>query len=243
MKDKTIELIKKTFNENKNSHAFLMETDNINLCLNDIKKIIFDINNKHFLENIENLPDLMIIEPDGKEIKREQVTEIVDNFKTYPVELKHRYYIVLNSDAMNKSAANTILKFLEEPENSIVGFFITKNKSAMINTIVSRCQHFKLIYNEMNSLDEEKINKFLNGMNYKEFYKRMDFLNLFVSKDRNENILFFKEVQNYILEKSNININIKSLVNQLTLLDNVVERLLKNANQELVYLDLARNWK
>jgi len=243
MKDRIIELIKKTFNENKNSHAFLMETDNVELCFSDIKKIIFEINNKNFLENIENLPDIKVIEPDGKEIKREQISEILELFQTFPVALKHRYYIVLNGDAMNQSASNTILKFLEEPENSIVGFFVTKNKSAMINTIVSRCQHYKLMYNETNSFDEEKINEFLNGMNHKEIYKRVGFLNLFLSKERNDNILFFKEIKNYILDSKEDTQNIKTLVNQLSLLDNVVKRLLKNANQDLVYLDLARNWK
>lgn len=243
MKDKIIELIKKTFNENKNSHAFLMETDNVELCFSDIKKIIFEINNKNFIENIENLPDIKVIEPDGKEIKREQISEILELFQTFPVELKHRYYIVLNGDAMNQSASNTILKFLEEPENSIVGFFVTKNKSAMINTIVSRCQHYKLIYNESKIYDAEKINQFLMGMNNKEIYKKINFLRSFFSKERNDNILFFKELKNYILNNEEVVQNVKTLVNHLSLLDNVIERLLKNANQELVCLDLARNWK
>ena len=123
------------------------------------------------------------------------------------------------------------------------GFFVTKNKSAMINTVVSRCQHYKLIYNETKKLDLEKCNEFLNGMNHKEIYKRVGFLNLFLSKERNDNILFFKEIKNYILDSKEDTQNIKTLVNQLSLLDNVVERLLKNANQDLVYLDLARNWK
>ena len=35
----------------------------------------------------------------------------------------------------------------------------------------------------------------------------------------------------------------KLLVKRVSLLDNVIERLLKNANQELVILELARNWK
>lgn len=243
MKNNTIDLIKRTFNEKKNSHAFLMETDNVDLCLNDIKKIIFDINNKKTINSSENLPDLKVIEPDGKEIKREQISEILEIFQTFPVEFKHRYYIILNSESMNQSASNTILKFLEEPENAIVGFFITKNKSAMINTIVSRCQYYKLIYSETKIFDVEKINHFITGMNNKEIYKRIDFLSTFVSKERNDNILFFKEVKNYILNNKEVVQNVKTLVNHLSLLDNVIERLLKNANQELVYLDLARNWK
>jgi len=243
MRDKTIELIKKTFNENNNSHAFLMETNNIKRCLNDIKKIIFDINNKIYIESIDNFPDIKIICPDGKEIKREQMNEILGKFKTYPIEFKHRYYIVLNSDAMNPSASNVILKFLEEPENSVVGFFVTENKNAMLNTIVSRCQYFKLFYDELIEYNIEKINKFLNGMDNETIYKKIDFLNSFVSKERNENIVFFKDLKKYILENLQLNKNIKRLVNRLTLLDNVIDRLLKNANQEILYLDLARNWK
>ena len=113
----------------------------------------------------------------------------------------------------------------------------------MLNTIISRCQHYKIIYNEQKKYDIEKISTFIKGLENKKLYKRIEFLSSFISKDRNDNLLFLKSVSNYILENNISNKDVKILVKRLTLLDNVIEKLLKNANQELVYLDLARNWK
>lgn len=244
MNDNTINFLKHTFNENRNSHAFLMETNNLEKCLNDIIKLIFDINNISREIILDNIPDIKIIFPDGREIKRDQIKPILEEFQTFPIELKHRYYIIVQSDAMNLASANTILKFLEEPDNVVVGFFITQNKGAMINTIVSRCQHFKFIYdlNKISNLDT--FNEFLKNMDVNEIYKKIIFLNDFVRKERIENINFFKELKSYLIStKFSDLVEIKVLVKRINLLDNVIERLLKNANRELVILDLAKKWK
>jgi len=244
MNEKSIEIIKNSFNENRNSHAFLMETNNLDLCLKEVINIIFSINNISREINLENIPDIKIIYPDGKEIKRDQVSLILNEFKTFPVELNHRYYIIVQSEAMNQASANTILKFLEEPDNAIIGFFLTKNKSAMINTIVSRCQHYKLFYSDNIKFDQDKVDDFLNQMNKNEIYKKILYLNTFFTKERMENIINIKEIRNYLYSvMNNDKSKIKLLVKRITLLDNVIERLMKNSNQELIIIDLARNWK
>ena len=245
MNRRVINVIKKSFDENINSHAFLVETNDVKKSLKDVIKLIFSINNIEDSLKEECNPDIKIIEPDGKEIKREQVSKILAEFQTFPVALKHRYYIILESDTMNQSSANTILKFLEEPEGAIIGFFITSNKSAMISTIMSRCQHYKLIYDDELNVDINKIEDFLLNMDSDEKYKRVLFLNNVIIKDRVENIKLLKSIKEYLLKvNKNDNIDsIKLLVKRVGLLDNVIERLMKNANQELVILDLARNWK
>jgi len=244
MNNKSIEIIKKSFNEKKNSHAFLMETNNINLCLNDIINLILDINNISREINIDNFSDIKILHPEGKDIKKQQITKIIEEFQTFPVELKHRYYVILSSEFMNQSSANVILKFLEEPDNSIIGFFITNNRSANINTIVSRCQSYKIIYHKENEFDTEKIDLFLSKMSYDQFYQRLLFLNSFINKDRIDNINLFKEIKLYLLSNKDFDIHAaKRLVKRITLLDNVIERLMKNGNQDLIILDIARNWK
>lgn len=246
MNQKTLTTIKGSFDENRNSHAFLMETNNIETCLEEIKKLIFSINNIESESlNDENIVDIKVIRPEGKEIKREQISMILEEFQTFPVMLKHRYYIIIESDKMNQSSANTILKFLEEPDGDVIGFFITSNKNAMISTIISRCQHYKLFYDTHLIIDFEKVQNFLNNMECRETYKKILYLNNFISKDRVENIKFFKDLKDYLFEnkKEDDVEQIKLLVKRVRLLDNVVERLLKNANQELVILELARNWK
>lgn len=244
MNNSMINIIEKSFNENKNSHAFLMETNNLENCLNDIKKIIFEINNISKEVDLAKFPDIKLIIPDGKEIKRDQIKQIIDEFQTYPVELKHRYYIIVKSDAMNVSSANILLKFLEEPDNSVIGFFVTENKAGMINTIVSRCQYYKFLYDSELKINIEKIYDFLNSMNVLETYNKILFLNNFIKKDRIENVNLFREIKFHLLNNKSENIDeIKLLVKRINLLDNIIEKLMRNANQELVFLDLARNWK
>ena len=46
---------------------------------------------------------------------------------------------------MTEQASNSLLKFLEEPEDDIIAILSCKNISAVLPTIISRCQQVKLI--------------------------------------------------------------------------------------------------
>lgn len=171
------------YREKKLSHAYLIETNDIELLMNDIKILIKNICceeeyqescTKCNLCNLimkNNLPSIKIIEPDGTSIKKVQIEELKEKFATIPVYSKYNIYIIKEAEKLNASSANSMLKFLEEPEEGIIGFFLTKNKDIMIDTIKSRCQSLVVNYDEtditktLNITDEE-----LNG--YKEVIKK-----------------------------------------------------------------------
>lgn len=146
------------YHENKISHVYLVETNNIDACLNDLKKVckqIFCTNtykdecnscNICNLVDQNYLPSLIIISPDGSSIKKEQILELKHKFSTVPVYTKENIYIIQNAELMTASSANTMLKFLEEPEANIIGFFITSNLNNVIPTIRSRCEVIKAMY-------------------------------------------------------------------------------------------------
>lgn len=46
---------------------------------------------------------------------------------------------------MTDQAANSLLKFLEEPEEDIIAILSCKNTSVVLPTIISRCQQIKLV--------------------------------------------------------------------------------------------------
>ncbi len=163
MDNKPFDSLKKNFNENRLSHAFLIETNNIELCYSDLKEFIKEINcSKKFISNCSeecnichlidnnNLPSLITIWPDGANIKKEQLYEVMDRFKFSPIYTKRNIYVVCDAEKMNDSASNTILKFLEEPEDDILGFFIVTNSENIISTIKSRCQIIKCVYENLN---------------------------------------------------------------------------------------------
>ncbi len=87
-----------------------------------------------------NFTELKIIEPDGLWIKKEQIDQLQKEFSTKSVESTKKVYIIHEAEKMNAAAANSILKFLEEPEENIIAILLTDNIYQLLNTIVSRCQ-------------------------------------------------------------------------------------------------------
>ncbi|OAH56758.1 MULTISPECIES: DNA polymerase III subunit delta' [Bacillaceae] len=87
-----------------------------------------------------NHPDIHVIEPDGLSIKKEQIYYLQQEFTKTGVESSRKVYIINHADKMTASAANSLLKFLEEPSSDTVAFLITEQSSRMLPTIISRCQ-------------------------------------------------------------------------------------------------------
>ena len=68
-------------------------------------------------------------------IQKEQVTNLKNEFKIKSAFNNKRIYIIKNAENLNKSSANTMLKFLEEPEDNIIALLITNNKTKVLETI------------------------------------------------------------------------------------------------------------
>lgn len=115
-----------------------------------------------------NFGELKIIEPSNGTIKKEEIIKLRESFQTQSVEGKNQVYIINDAELLNISAANSLLKFLEEPDSNTIAIFTTTNLNAVVNTITSRCQVIKLNNNSVkkgldfvkniSNLDEEKIN-------------------------------------------------------------------------------------
>src|SRR5699024_9744033 len=92
----------------------------------------------------EEHPDVTIIEPEGLSIKVNQVRAIKDEFSKSGMESRRKILIIEDMDKMTTSAANSLLKFIEEPEGEITILLLTTEVQQLLPTIVSRCQliHF-----------------------------------------------------------------------------------------------------
>lgn len=102
-----------------------------------------------------NHPDLHFIKPDGATIRIEQIRDLQKEFSYRATSSQTKIYIIEQADRMTVQAANSLLKFLEEPQSMVVAILITENGQALLPTIQSRAQwiHFSpLIREEMASV-------------------------------------------------------------------------------------------
>lgn len=191
--------------KNKFAHAYLFESNGYNktfdIALAFAKTLLcpYDNDNKKCLEckqceNIDNgnFFEIKIIQAEGLWIKKEQLLELQEQFSTKSVISKRKIYIIKDAEKLNNVAANSLLKFIEEPEENIIAILITPTRYQLLETIVSRCQIISFtqttvngnfiqkianyLYNTTNEIDKfisdeksiDKINKIIDFVNFYE---------------------------------------------------------------------------
>lgn len=263
IKNENIKLLVKKFNENKLSHVFLIETnDKVSACL-DLKELAKVLNcSDNFSESCrkcnlcrlidnDSLPTLKIISPDGQAIKKNQMEELKKSFSNLPYLSKYNIYIINDAERFNASSANMMLKFIEEPEDSIIGFLITNNRENVINTIKSRCEIIKANYstNIIENLNEEIKILAVDYLYKLEVEKQQSILYNKIILDKKlekEDILdLFKFILKIYLDLLNENfsndklnelkrINKQDIVKRIDLVTNIIDRLNYNVNINLL---------
>ncbi len=139
-----------TKKKNRLSHAYIFEGPSgvgkremayffamLQYCKEEVP--CFKCDNCHQILLNEHL-NIYIIEPDGKVIKKEQIVKLQEEFSKTSNVKGPRIYVILDADKMNQNSQNSLLKFIEEPEDGIYGILCTTNGSKILPTISSRCQ-------------------------------------------------------------------------------------------------------
>ena len=85
-------------------------------------------------------PDVLLIEPEGQNIKVDQVRQLQKELAYKPYEGKRRICILTAADRMAPNMSNILLKTLEEPPLHTVIILLANNSRLMLPTILSRCQ-------------------------------------------------------------------------------------------------------
>lgn len=159
----------------------MISTNNTSKCIQVLLNVVKNIFcNEEYSENcnkcslchlidINSLPSLKIIEPDGSFIKKDQILELKSLFSKASQYTKDSIYIIKNCEKMNKESANTMLKFLEEPDGNVIGFFITNHQDNVMLTIQSRCQHIDVFFEneeyEEFDIEHDKYNELMEVIN------------------------------------------------------------------------------
>lgn len=147
-------IVTKLLRQQTISHAYLFETNGYDKSLKFVMQFAKSLLCPHYKSNnvecnechqcamidSNNFPELKIIEADGAWIKKEQLMDLQEEFNKKSLIGKRKVYIIRGAEKLNANSANSILKFLEEPQEGIIAILVTDNKYQLLNTILSRCQ-------------------------------------------------------------------------------------------------------
>lgn len=262
IQNKFVSYIEKIMMSNKLSHAYLIEMEDSStefpLVLLFVKMILcpLEINkcdklncskcNVCRLIDEKNFPDFEIIEADGNQIKKNQLLELKDEFQKTSLIGKRRVYVIKDAEKLNPSSANTILKFLEEPEENIIAILLTRNRYQVLDTILSRCQILALNDASMVIRYDDEIALFLkylfNGKDLFIHYKEI-LDNILVDKNKAKEV--FEQVEKIILGylggklNSDYDLTIfkgiekKTLLKYVSIIEEEIPKLVYNINYKL----------
>ena len=229
MKEENIKYLSNVIDENKLSHAFLVESNNYEDVMNSVfklfleKKLIFNI------DDIENNISVRILRPIDYLIDKDQILNLQEFLSTMSFDGYYKLFFILNAGLMNEQSVNKLLKVLEEPNEKVVGFLISDNSNELLPTLISRCQVLKNDIDASNvEVDEDIFNnlcKFKN-FNFEDYIKfkvvvsKLDkvvinnlFLKYLAYLD-NENDIFYLKVNDF-LNNIRYNVNIDLALDKL----------------------------
>lgn len=226
-------IISNTLNNKRYTHAYLIETngyvDGFKLVMN-FAKLLLCPNYNNGQPNCQNcvqcqmiddgnFTELKVINPDGNWIKKEQLIELQEEFNKKSIIGNKKIYIINKAEKLNINSANTILKFLEEPQEGIIAILVTNNLYQLLETIISRCQIISLngqanLLENKNTLQkigrlvtdtEEDYQKFIEDeMNKENITNILKFINYY-EKNHKKVLLYMNNYWfNYFPDKENI---------------------------------------
>lgn len=204
VKKKYIDYIDNIISNKKNSHAYLVELDNyeddmkyvylfIKMLLCNMKSSDISNSDNKIIKLVDdnNYPDITVVSSETSIIKKSSIIELQKEFNNKSLFNNYKIYIIKEVEKLNGYSANTILKFLEEPEDNIIAFLLTDNRFHVIDTILSRCQILSLKESSYDySFDDDKID-FLNYiLNPEDFFINYNEL----IKNKYPDKLIFKDI-------------------------------------------------
>jgi len=107
-------------------------------------------------------PDVMIIGPEGDQIKIDQIRKAQERLSLKALRGRRKVMIIDKADTMNISSANALLKTLEEPPEATVIILISSAPNLLPATVLSRCQTVPFRTLSRKAIEELLLSKGLN---------------------------------------------------------------------------------
>ena len=147
--------------------------------------------------NHQSHPDVHVLEPDGLSIKKDQIKNLQQEFSKSGVESKQKLYTLVHADKMTTNAANSLLKFLEEPNSETTAILITEQVQQILPTILSRCQIVSFQPFSLNHLEKKLIEEGISPSTAPLLANLTNDLNEAIQLDRDE---WFAQARKIVLK-------------------------------------------
>jgi len=86
-------------------------------------------------------PDYHIIEPLGASgYLAQQAADLIHDVSLAPIRASHKVYLITRADLLKGTAANALLKTLEEPYENVTFILLARTRDAVLPTLLSRSQ-------------------------------------------------------------------------------------------------------
>lgn len=204
------EIIKRFENaieKNRLSHLYLLsgsKGQTKKRLVTEIAYLIFKSgeHNEHLRQQLdnENYPNFIYVAKDGLSIKKEQILDLQREFSKTSLVGGNRIYVIEAAETMSLAAANSLLKFMEEPKDKItIGFLLTDDLNLILPTIRSRSQVI-LIESEKDELIEELANEGIDLKNATLISLLTDDTNEAIQTFNDQSYLFSVEIFDEIIE-------------------------------------------
>ncbi len=156
--------------------------------------------NKLILQNVHPNFYFISTKDNKKNIDISQIKNLKNFLNISSLNDKPKIILIYESEYLNLSSSNSLLKSLEENYDNVHFFFIHDSKRYLIPTIKSRCIKFKFYLN-IGEL-KERINQILDNQ-----YEQLnsDFKNKYLSPNFYKDLFLYCEKNNLSLDKINLN--------------------------------------
>ena len=215
---------------------------------------------KRKIEN-NNHPDLLWIEPSylvqGKYITKEKakseninikstpqirlnkIKEIIEFLGKSPLESERSIVIIEDIEKMNESAANALLKTLEEPSQGLF-ILITERQEKLLSTIRSRCQivpFMRLNDNQLNRIIQKLDIRQQTNIIPSERIKELINFSYGSPGKYITNLEYFLDISSAL--KQNLEIKLEDKIEIITQAKNITDQL--NIDQQLWFINFQQN--
>lgn len=107
--------------------------------------------------------DIVWVTPTDGSLKIDQIRAVKQDLSLSAIESESKVFVIQQAERMTPGAANSLLKFLEEPNANVYLFLLTTQREGILPTIRSRCQivHFPALNQEqmLQALEEAGITR------------------------------------------------------------------------------------